>query len=194
MSENRIELAERHRSTAELFSQKLAHVTDWDAPTPVAEWSVRDIVRHLVDWSRGMFGQVEGLTFGEIPSVDADPVEAWRKHTEQMQTLMSNAGIEKLNMPETMFKGMSVVEALETYYVPDIFMHTWDLATATGQASGLDQATCHQMLEDMKGSEQMLRESGQFGEQQPVRDDASSEQKLMAFLGRNPYWAPPTAE
>ena len=37
----------------------------------------------------------------------------------------------------------------------------------------------------------MLRSSGQFGTRQPVADDASSEQRLAAFIGRDPYWAPP---
>ncbi|MGO4956230.1 TIGR03086 family metal-binding protein [Luteococcus sp. Sow4_B9] len=193
MSTDRTELAARHTSTAATFSQKVQNVSDWDVPTPVVEWSARDIVRHLVDWSRGMFGQVEGITFAEIPSVDVDPAEAWRKHTEQMTTLLDNAGIEKLTMPAEMFDGMPLLDAIATFYVPDVFMHTWDLATATGQASGLDQAACHEMYEGMKAQEEMIRSSGQFGEQQPVADDASSEQKLMAFLGRDPQWAPPAA-
>ena len=37
----------------------------------------------------------------------------------------------------------------------------------------------------------MIRASGQFGQQQPVPDDASVQERFLAFIGRDPRWAPP---
>lgn len=197
MSKNEIdaaELAERHAATAAAFTEKVAAVTDWDVPSPVAEWTARDVVRHLVDWSRSMLGQAEGITFGEIPSVEEDPLACWQRHTEQMQLLLEHPEIEKVTLPSEPFSKTTFQQAVDQYYIPDVFMHTWDLAKATGQEPGLDQATCFAMYRDMKGAEQQLRASGQFGEQQPVAEDASSEEKLMAFIGRDPYWTTPVDE
>lgn len=191
MSEDRKAVAERHAAVTKNFSRIVEGVRDWGAPTPVEGWQAVDVVQHLVEWSRGMFGSVEGVTFGQIGSVIADPVDAWTHHCEQMQLLLSTAKIEGLILENDHFGKMPLVDAIATFYVPDVFMHSWDLAVATGQQSGLDAATCAAMLEGMEQQEAELRASGQFGERQPVRDDASSEQKLMAFIGRDPNWAPP---
>lgn len=43
--------------------------------------------------------------------------------------------------------------------------------------------------EEMSAAEEFLRPPGQFGERQPVSDDASDQNKLFAFLGRDPYWS-----
>jgi hypothetical protein len=45
----------------------------------------------------------------------------------------------------------------------------------------------------MKPMEQLLRDSGQFGVAVPVADDASPQDKLMAFIGRDPAWRPADA-
>lgn len=191
MSENRKDVAARHEAVCKNFSRIVDGVRDWSAPTPVEGWQAVDVVRHLVEWSRGMFGSVEGVTFGQIGSVDADPADVWRHHCEQMQMLLENSKADNLVLENEHFGKQPLVDAVANYYVPDVFMHSWDLATATGQESGLDSATCHQMLEGMEKQEEMLRASGQFGTRQPVADDASSEQRLAAFIGRDPYWAPP---
>ncbi|MFC6360447.1 maleylpyruvate isomerase family mycothiol-dependent enzyme [Luteococcus peritonei] len=190
-NEKRKSLAEQHRTLAASFAAKLEKVTDWSAPAPVAGWTARDVVGHLVDWSRSLLGGAEGVTLAPVPSVAGDPVETWRKHSEQMQTILDNPKSLDLELENEHFGRQPWLEAFETFYVPDIFMHTWDLARASGQESGLDQLTCAQMLEGMQAREEMIRSSGQFGEQQPVAADASSEDKLMAFIGRDPNWAPP---
>ena len=38
----------------------------------------------------------------------------------------------------------------------------------------------------------MIQGSGQFGEQQPVPDDATTQERFFAFIGRDPRWTPPT--
>lgn len=42
--------AGRHRAVAGAFSDRVRGVHDWDAPSPVAGWTARDVVGHLLDW------------------------------------------------------------------------------------------------------------------------------------------------
>ena len=42
--------AARHRSHAGTFSARAQGVAAWDGPSPVAEWTARDVVRHLTEW------------------------------------------------------------------------------------------------------------------------------------------------
>ena len=39
--------AERHRQVAGLFTERACGTRSWDAPSPVPEWTARDVVRHL---------------------------------------------------------------------------------------------------------------------------------------------------
>ena len=42
--------AERHRRIAGDFTHLVQGVTEWGVPAPVAGWSARDVVEHLVEW------------------------------------------------------------------------------------------------------------------------------------------------
>lgn len=74
------------------------------------------------------------------------------------------------------------------FYTSDVFMHAWDLARASGQADPLDADESARLLEGMLPIDEMLRQSGQYGQRVPVPDDASPQDRLVAFIGRNPAW------
>ena len=69
-------------------------------------------------------------------------------------------------------------------------MHSWDLAKALGREPNLDQERCVAALAAMAPIERLLRESGQFGPAMPVAHGASAQDRLMAFIGRDPAWQP----
>ena len=53
--------------------------------------------------------------------------------------------------------------AVSQFFTGDVFMHTWDLARATGQDDTLDPARCAELLAGMEPIEDMMRGSGQYG-------------------------------
>src|SRR5436305_15218772 len=65
-----------------------ASAGDWTRPSPVAEWTALDIVKHLVEWSRG-FLQGAGI---ELPvlDVEADPGAAWKQHVTDIQAILDD--------------------------------------------------------------------------------------------------------
>jgi uncharacterized protein (TIGR03086 family) len=77
--------------------------------------------------------------------------------------------------------------AVSQFYTADVFMHTWDLARATGQDETLDPALCAELLEGMEPMDDLLRSSGQYGPRVAVPDDADVQTKMIAFIGRDPY-------
>ena len=70
-------------------------------------------------------------------------------------------------------------------------MHTWDLARAGGRPDRLDPDYAAELHQGLSSMEEMIRASGQFGEQQPEPADADATDRLIAFIGRDPRWAPP---
>jgi len=76
--------------------------------------------------------------------------------------------------------------AIDQFYTTDVFMHTWDLARATGQDERLDADLCADLLAGMQQMEAALRSSGHYGPAVPVPDDADPQTRLLGFIGRDP--------
>ena len=150
------EPARWHRAIAATFTEKVLGTSDWDAPTPVAEWAARDVVRHLVTWLPGFLGAGTQIELPAGPSVDDDPVGAWRAHVDAVQGLLDNPQFAEMPYQSSMFGELTVAEAINQFYTADIFMHTWDLARATGQPDRLDAQTCAHMLAGMSDMELSL--------------------------------------
>jgi uncharacterized protein (TIGR03086 family) len=180
--------AGRHAYDAARFTAlvEAASGEDWARPSPVAEWTTLDIVKHLVEWPRD-FLKGAGIDLEPL-EVDADPAAAWKRHVAQIQAILDDPAGLVLSNPNTGDK--PVDEAIDQFYTADIWAHSWDLAKALGREPELGEERCRAALEGMKPIEQILRDSGQFGPAVPVADDASPQDKLAAFIGRDPAWGP----
>lgn len=182
--------AERHRAVASSFADRVRGVTDWDAPSPVAGWSARDVVGHLLEWLPGFLAGGTPHHLAAAPPVDADPVAAWEAHAGAVQSLLDDPGAARSPFRHPRLPEQSLETAIDRFYTVDVFMHTWDLSRASRQEPGLDAELCAELLAGMEAMEPVLRESGQFGTRQPVAADASAQDRLVAFIGRDPAWRP----
>ena len=180
--------AQRHADDAARFTQLVesASARDWVRSSPVAGWTALDVVKHLVEWSRGFLPSA-GI---ELPALDveADPVAAWKQHVTDIQAVLDHPAGRVLSNPHTGDK--PVDEAIDQFYTGDVWMHSWDLAKALGREPDLGQERCSDALAAMEPIEQLLRESGQFGPAVPVAHGASPQDELIAFIGRDPAWRP----
>lgn len=186
-----VDAAGRHRDVAGAFGDRVRGVTDWDAPAPVADWTARDVVRHLVEWFPGFLSAGAGVDLPPGPPVDDDPVGAWDAQQNAVQALLDDPATtdQVLTNPHTGDVPLDV--AVDRFYTADVFMHTWDLARASGQEERLDPDFCQELLTGMEQVEELLRGSGQYGEPVPVPGDAPVQDRLLGFIGRDPGWRPP---
>ncbi len=77
-------------------------------------------------------------------------------------------------------------DAVMTFILPDVLIHTWDLARATGLDETLEAAEVVRMFDGIHEVDAMLRESGQYGPKVEVATAADVQTQLIAFLGRRP--------
>jgi uncharacterized protein (TIGR03086 family) len=183
--------AENHRRVAGQFSRFVSGVgTRWNDPTPVAEWTVRDIVGHLVEWLPAFLESSSSVRLPAVPSVDEDPVGAWEAHRAAVQAVLDDPATADKVLTNPHIGELPLADAVDRFYTADVFMHTWDLARATDQDRGdtLDADTCQSMVEGMAFAEEAMRGSGQYGPRVVVADDASPQDRLVAFIGRDPAW------
>jgi uncharacterized protein (TIGR03086 family) len=180
--------ADEHRTIAGTFTDRVRGVPAdaWDNPAPVEGWVARDVVRHLVEWFPPFLKGGTGIDLPAGPSVDDDPVGAWTTHSDGVQALLDDPATAAKVLVNEHIGEVPLDQAVDRFYTSDVFMHTWDLARATGQDETLDAAKCAVMFEGMLPMDEMLRASGQYGPRVAVADDADVQTQLLAFIGRTP--------
>ena len=180
--------ADAHREAAAAFSATVDAVDPaaWDQPAPPEGWVARDVVRHLVDWLPAFLASSTGIEVPSGPSVDDDPVGAWRAQTDAVQRLLDDPAVAQREHDLRHIGRMSLENATDMIYTGDVFLHRWDLARATGQDETLDPDICAAMLAGMLPMDEALRQSGHYGPRVDVPDDADVQTRLLAFIGRTP--------
>jgi uncharacterized protein (TIGR03086 family) len=166
----------------------------WDAPTPCTDWSVRQLVNHLVGGNRLVIRVLSGEPvpppdqLGRRTHVDQlgnDPAGAFRTTAEDMLAALRRPGIleQAHALPVGTLPGPAVVH-LRTV---ETLVHGWDLACATGQPVPFPDGLAAGELafsEDLLGRLPAGRQP--FAPSQPVPDDAPALDRLVALLGRSP--------
>ena len=180
--------ADEHRSIAGGFTDRVRGVPaeGWDAPAPCEGWVARDVVRHLVEWFPAFLTAGTGMFLAKGPSVDEDPAAAWSVHSTAVQALLDDPASADKVLTNRHLGEIPLPQAVAMFYTTDVFLHTWDLARATGQDERLDPDRCARMLAGMQPMDEALRSSGHYGPRVPVPADADPQTQLLAFIGRHP--------
>jgi len=180
--------AGRHRLFAGTFSDRVLGARDWGAPAPVQGWLARDVVNHLVTWFPGFLAMGSDVRLPVGPVAVDDPVGAWQTHADGVQAVLDDPGSGEVIFSHEHTGTMPVPVAIDRFYTADVFMHTWDLARATGQDATLDPGFCAELLAGMEPLERLMRHSGQYGPRVDVPKDADAQTRLLGFIGRDPAW------
>ncbi|MET7746408.1 TIGR03086 family metal-binding protein [Streptomyces sp. NPDC005385] len=180
--------ADEHRTVAGDFTERVRGVSPaaWDRPAPCEDWVARDVVRHLVEWFPAFLKSGAGVELPHGPSVDDDPVAAWTVHSDGVQALLDDPATAGKVLSNPHIGEVPLDQAVDRFYTADVFMHTWDLARATGQQETLDPDRCARLLDGMLPLDDVLRKSGQYGPRVEVPESADVQTRLLAFIGRNP--------
>jgi uncharacterized protein (TIGR03086 family) len=181
------ESADRYRKVARELTQRVVSVPPdaWDRPAPCEGWVARDVVGHLVEWLRAFFFDTFDLEHPPIPPVDDDPAAAWRVVDRTIQAALDDPDVAT-RARDTRVGHWTLEQTVDTICTPDVLIHTWDLARATGLDERLDPVEVHSFASSMEPMDEMLRASGQYGPRVEVADDADEQSRLLAFLGRRP--------
>lgn len=181
------EISDRFRRINADFLARAEAVPDeaWANPAPCEGWVARDVVRHMVEWMPGLVLGSTGLPLPQGPAVDDDPVGAWRAVSDSFQAVLDDPGSAAREF-DSPGGHHSVEQAIDMFCTPDVLVHTWDLARATGLDEKLDPDEVHRQYVGMLPYDEVLRSSGHYGPKVPVPDTADEQTKLLAFTGRTP--------
>lgn len=179
--------AERYRRIATAFGARVDAVPDaaWDRPAPCEGWRARDVVGHLTEWIPSFFCAHWDLGQPSIPPVAESPPAAWHALDAWVRQAFGDPALAGA-VKDTPLGRKSFAEAFDTIATTDVFLHTWDLARATGLDERLDPDEVRTLLAGMEPMDEMLRRSGHYGPRVPVPADADDQTRLIAFIGRRP--------
>lgn len=182
------EIADRYRRVADRFTERVDEVPAgaWERPAPCEGWVARDVVRHLVEWVPEFLTSAGGPSLPIGPPVDDDPAAAWLVMSDGIQALLDDpvACASEISHPRAGTHRLD--DAVATFFLGDVLVHTWDLARAAGLDESLDADVVHDLLVAMEPLDDLLRASGQYGPRVEVPPDADEQTRLIAFTGRRP--------
>lgn len=156
----------------------------WSAPTPCTEWTVRDVVIHLV----GINQYFTAILLDQAPPergadpLGDDPVAAYREAAAALLAAFDQPGV----MARSFEGPLGTATGADRLHIriADLLAHGWDLAQATGQPADLPTDLVEQALAFGRVQFTTMPRTGRFAEPTTVPDDAPALDRLVAFLGR----------
>lgn len=176
------------------FSLRVERITatDWDRPTPCPDWTVADLLRHMIDehrWAppllRGDDLDAAGEQVAEV-SADEDLIGAWLAAAAESSDAFSRDGV--LDGQVALSRGSTPTTEYLAEMTADLAVHGWDLARGLGQDGQLPDSVARPVWEWFTESGD-LSGSGMFGPPLPVDSDASYSDRLIGLSGRDRYWS-----
>ena len=152
------------------------------------EWSVRELLNHVVSGNLWVPELVGGRTIDEVGTrldgdvLGSDPLTAYDSSAEVAATAFRESGA--MDRPVAVSYGPVPGAVYCGHRFMDVLIHGWDLAASTGQDTTLDRdlvEACWEVVEPQRGE---LAATGAFGTHVEVGPDADRQTTLLAVLGR----------
>jgi uncharacterized protein (TIGR03086 family) len=158
---------------------KVAGTTDLDAATPCDEWDVRTLMNHMLDTQHYFLGVARGEDVSPpspIPPqvLGDDPASDFGRARAEILSSYAEPGVIDKTGPSL---GIAFSDQL---------LHGWDLAQATTQDATMPPGLAQAAYEMIHGRFTDDQRKGVFKPEVPVASDASAQDKLLAYSGRDP--------
>jgi uncharacterized protein (TIGR03086 family) len=180
-----------YRRSVEEFGQRLMAIgpDDWARRTPCTDWSVRDLVRHLIYEDLWAPPLLAGATIADIGDrfegdiLGADPQAAWKDAANAALAAASEDALGRtVHLSFGDFPGGEYLGQLTA----DHTIHAWDLARGIGGDERLDPELVEFVRAFMEPQVEQWAAAGVFAPPVPVPGDADLQTKLLALTGRTP--------
>jgi uncharacterized protein (TIGR03086 family) len=185
-----IDLQQLHQRGLEEFDRYVREIKpdQWGNQTPCSEWSVRDLVNHIVNEDKWTAPLMDGSTIEEVGDrfdgdlLGEDPHGAWGVAKKEASNAVQAEGA----LERTVNVSWGEIPAAE--YVGQLFndhvIHAWDLAKGIGADDTLDPELVELLYAESEPRKEELASYGVFGSPVDVPDDADTQTKLLALFGR----------
>jgi uncharacterized protein (TIGR03086 family) len=175
-----------HRQAGDMTGRLISQISpaQLGLATPCSEWDVRALINHMVNgqlrFTALLTGQ-PGPERGEDVLGD-DPAADFRSSFAGLADLFDQDGFLDRTVPTPFGDGPGA--QLVAMRVTELTLHSWDLATATGQSRMLDPELVAFAMSALRSRPIPRAAGGPFGPEQLVPPLATDADLLAAFAGR----------
>lgn len=161
---------------------------DWNKQSTCTDWTVRELVNHLVNENLWVPELLKGKTVAEVGNkLDGDllgnnPIKKWGETCKAALEAVDNlADVDQIC--HLSYADVPCSEYINQRIL-DLTVHGWDVARSTGQPDQLDEELVSYVYATFSHREKELRGSGMFGKNIKVSASSGLQTKLLALLGR----------
>lgn len=161
----------------------------WDWPTPCDDWSVRELVNHVVTGNYWAAELAAGRSIEDVGDrldgdvLTDDPLSIYEQSAKLAADVFRAPGA--LEAPCAVSYGPVPGEVYCGHRFVDVLVHAWDISKATGQPTTLDPGLVDAAVAVIEPQLELMVGSGAFGDEVvPVPDGADPQTKLLAWTGR----------
>lgn len=168
------------------FGARVARIDDWSAATPDQDWTVGDLVRHVVSEQQWIPPLLAGLSIEQakrqVEPLGDDLAAEWATHSALATAAWQAASAD--STVQLSYDTVTVIDYLREQ-VSDVTIHSWDLARATAADERLDDGLIAAVWTVFEPQQDTLEASGLFASPVPLPADAPLQSRLLALTGRD---------
>jgi uncharacterized protein (TIGR03086 family) len=173
------DLLNLYRGASDWAIGNIADATDLDAPTPCEEWKLRDLLNHMlatqhyfISVARGEDASPPGPTPPDL--LGDDPKADFNSARDEVLKVYGQDGVIEKTGP-----------ALGIAFA-DMLIHGSDVARATDQDDKMPDGLAQAAYDVIHGRFTEEQRKGVFKPEVPLGEEATPQQRLLAYTGRNP--------
>jgi uncharacterized protein (TIGR03086 family) len=173
------DLLDLYARASEWTADRVARARDLDVPTPCSEWTLRQLLDHMLETQRYFAAAGRGEDAappGPNPPalISDEPAADFRTvRTEILEAYGQEGVIEKTGP----LLGIAFADQL---------LHGWDVARATGQDATMPEGLAQPAYDHIHGRFTDEQRKGTFGPEITLEGEATPEERLLAYTGRDP--------
>jgi len=162
----------------------------WGDPTPCTEWTVRDLVNHVVGEDLWTVPLMQGSTIAEVGDRLSGDLLGDSPRPVALDAAKEAVSVVGERLPHEGKVHLSYGDEDASEYVrqlaADHLIHAWDLAAATGGDTRLDPHLVAEVAAWFADNEEMMRSVGVIGPRASRTGEPQAD--LLAGAGRDAAW------
>lgn len=188
-----MDLLTAHKVATRQFDNRVTLIREdqWDNSTPCREWSVRDLLRHIVGEQLWVPNLLAGSTIADVGAaydgdvLGVEPAAAWASAATAASAAWNASGV----LRRQVHLSFGTVPATEYLWqmVVDLTVHAWDLARGIGADDEIPNDLAAAVVMIVREHLHELNGSGLFDPPLDLSACSDDLTELLALLGR-PRW------
>jgi uncharacterized protein (TIGR03086 family) len=177
----------------------LVRDAQWDLPTPCSQWTLRQLLTHMISENRGFAaaaaGETSDRTVWDFRAQDGDDLRAeYARSADRVVAAFHADGVldREFWLPLIIDTRTFPARQAISFHLLDYVVHGWDVAAALGHPVAFEddliEAAADIADREVPDTPRRENPNASFRPPLPVPASASAFDRMLAALGRSPAW------